>query len=93
MFENHCDEINMRKLNLLPLQKPNKGIGPLKNRWLINLLNTSRKILSTITLNRIQKKVEQYLSAFQAAYWRKRSTGTLHGHIDLLLAKYNYIKI
>ena len=65
MFENHCDEINMRKLNLLPLQKPNKGIGPLKNRRLINLLNTSRKILSTITLNRIQEKVEQYLSAFK----------------------------
>ena len=40
-------------------------------------MNTSRKILSIITLNRIQEKVEQYLSASQAAYRRKRSTGDI----------------
>ena len=31
MFENHCDEINVGKSNLLPLQKRNKERGPLKN--------------------------------------------------------------
>ena len=36
-------------------------------------MNTSRKILSIITLNRIQEKV----SASQAAYRRKRSTGDI----------------
>ena len=74
MFENHCDEINVGKSNLLPLQKPNTERGPLKDLRPINLLNTSRKISSIITLNRIQEKVEQYLSASQAAYRPKRST-------------------
>ena len=41
------------------------------------MLNTSRKILSIITLNRIQEKVEQYLSASQAAYRPKQSTGNI----------------
>ena len=41
MFENHCDEVNIGKSNLLPLQKPNKEKGPLKNLRPINLLNTS----------------------------------------------------
>ena len=40
MFENHCDEINIGKSNLLSLQKPNKGKGPLKNLRPTNLLNT-----------------------------------------------------
>ena len=53
MFENHRDEINIGKSNLFPLQKPNKEKGPLKNLRPINLLNSSRKILSIITLNGI----------------------------------------
>ena len=32
MFENHCDEMNIGKSKLLPLQKPNKEKGPLKNQ-------------------------------------------------------------
>ena len=46
----------------------------LKNLRPINFLNTSRRILSIITLNRIQEKIEQYLSASQAAYRLKQST-------------------
>ena len=65
MFENHCDEMNIHKSKLLPLQKPNKEKGLLKN------------LLSIITLNRIQDKVERYLSASQAAYRPKRSTGDI----------------
>ena len=53
MFENDRDEINIGKSNLFPLQKPNKEKGPLKNLRPINLLNSSRKILSIITLSRI----------------------------------------
>ena len=30
MFENQCNEINIGKSNLLPLQEPNKEKGPLK---------------------------------------------------------------
>ena len=77
MFENHCDEINIGKSNLIPLQKTNKKKEPLKNLRPINLLKTSRKILSIITLHRIQEKVKQYLSASQAAYRPKRSTGDI----------------
>ena len=93
MFENHCDEINIGKSNLLQLQKRNKDKGPLKNLKPINLLNTSRKILSIITLNRIQRKLEQYLSAPKLHIDRNDQQAKLYGHIDLLLAKYNYIKI
>ena len=93
MFENHCDEINIGKSNWFQLQKRNKDKGPLKNLKPINLLNTSGKILSIITLNRLKEKVEQCLSAPEAAYRPKRSTGKTYGHIDLLLAKNNYIKI
>ena len=77
MFENHYDKINIGKSKLLLLQKPNQEKRPLKSLSQINLLNTSRKILSIITLNRIQDKVEQYLSASQAAYRPKRSTGDI----------------
>ena len=77
MFENHHDEINIGKSNLLPLQKPNKEKGPLKNLGPTNLLKTGRKVLSIITLNRIQEKAEQYLSASQVAYRPKRSTGDI----------------
>ena len=77
MFENQWDEINIGKSNLILLQKPNKEKEPLKNIRPINLLKTSRKILSITTLHRIQEKVEQYLSASQAAYRPKRSTGDI----------------
>ena len=77
IFENHCDEINIGQSNLLSLQKPNKEKGLLKNLRTINLLNTSRKVLSIITFKRIPGKVEQYLSGFQAACRPKRSTGDI----------------
>ena len=96
MFENHCDEINIGKSNLLPLQKPSKEKGTLKNLRPINLLNTSRKILSIITLNRIQEKVEQYLSASQAAYRSKRSTGNIVSAHRFIISKvqlYQYLEV
>ena len=93
MFENHCDEISLGKSNLLPLQKPNKGKGPLKNLRPINLLNATRKILSIITLNRMQEKVEQYLSAFQAAYRPKWSADNIVWAHRFIIGKVQYIKI
>ena len=77
IFENYCDEINKGQSNLLTPQKPNKEKEPLKNLRSINLLNTSRKTLSTITLKRIKEKAEQYLSASQDAYRPQRSTGDI----------------
>ena len=69
--------MNINKSVLLPTQKPWKPIGPLKNLRPINLLNAIRKTLSSITLNRIKKKVDTYLSASQAAYRQNRSTADI----------------
>ena len=77
MFETHKDEINMGKSDLLAIPKPNKEKGPIKNLRPINLLNCGRKVFSLITLNRIQPKVENFLSSSQAAYRPKRSTGDI----------------
>ena len=46
----------------------------MKNLRPINLLNTIRKLLSNITLGRIQEKVDTYISPSQSAYRRGRST-------------------
>ena len=51
VFESQSDTINVGISILLPIQKPKKPIGPLKNLRPINLLNVKRKTLSIITLN------------------------------------------
>ena len=73
-LENNTNEINFGQSVLLPIHKPNKDHGPPKNLRPLNLLNSIRKILSVVTLNRIKPKVEGYLSDSQAAYRNKRST-------------------
>ena len=74
IFETHRNELNTGESVLLPIPKPNKQKGPLKNLRPINLLNTIRKLLSNITLGRIQEKVDTYISPSQSAYRRGRST-------------------
>ena len=74
VFETHNDQFELQQSVLLPTPKPNKQAGPVKNLRPINILNSSRKIFSTVALNRITPKVEEYLSQSQAAYRRKRST-------------------
>lgn len=63
--------------NMLPVPKPKKDEGPLKNLRPINPLNSIRKIFSIITLNRINEKVDGYLPASQEAYRSGRSTGDI----------------
>ena len=58
---------------LTPLQKPGKPRGPVKSLRPLNLLNGIRKILSIITLNRIQDQVNQYTGPWQAGYKPGRS--------------------
>ena len=82
-FESHKNELNTGESVLLPIPKPNKQKGPLKNLRPINLLNTIRKLLSNITLGRIQEKVDTYISPSQSAYRRGRSTSDVFGRIDL----------
>ena len=73
IFEKH-EEIPTNHALLLPLPKPNKPKGPKKNLRPINLLPSIRKILSLITVKRIQAKVNNYISNSQAAYRMNRST-------------------
>eukprot|EP00117_Sycon_ciliatum_P012406 scpid43739/ scgid1192/ LINE-1 reverse transcriptase homolog len=62
---------------LIPLQKPGKPKGPCSSLRPIVLLNSVRKILSSITLRRIQHQVEQYLPSSQSAYRPGRSTSDI----------------
>ena len=52
---------------LTPLQKPLKPKGPFKSLRPLCLLNSTRKILSMITLKRIEQHVAQYTGLWQCA--------------------------
>ena len=72
-------EAKMRNLGigqgiLIVIQKLGKDKGPLKSLRPISLLNSLRKLLSLITLNRIRDPVESYVDPSQCAYKRNRST-------------------
>ena len=75
---NSCFEKNIHlerigEGHITPLQKPNKPKGPLKNLRPLTLSNCSRKLLSLITLNRIQDQVDSFTGPWQSAYKRARS--------------------
>ena len=79
---NSCFETNthLRAVGeavITPLQKPKKPKGPLKNIRPLTLSNSARKILSLITLRRIQHQVDQYTGPWQAAYKQGRSCSDL----------------
>ena len=59
---------------LIAIQKPGKKKGPPNNLRPITLLNSLRKALSIITLNRIRPFVEEYLSKSQSGFRPDRST-------------------
>ena len=58
---------------ITPLQKPGKPKGPLTSLRPLTLLNGSRKILTLITLRRIEQKVDDYTMAWQCGYKHGRS--------------------
>ncbi|XP_063682576.1 uncharacterized protein LOC134817369 [Bolinopsis microptera] len=62
---------------ITPLQKPGKTPGELKSLRPLTLCNCARKLLSLITLRRIEAKVDAYTGPWQAAYKQKRSCGDL----------------
>ncbi|GFS02259.1 endonuclease-reverse transcriptase [Elysia marginata] len=55
------------------LPKPGKPKGPPQNLRPITLLNSIRKVLSTIVLNRIRPKIETYISHSQSDFRPNRS--------------------
>ena len=62
---------------LTPLAKPGKTRSPVKSIRPLTLLNVSRKILSLIVLNRIERAVDNFTGPFQAAYKAGRSCADL----------------
>ena len=75
---------------LRALQKPGKTPGPLAHLRRVRpivLLTLLRKILSLITLQRIQARVEAYLSASQAGFRKGRSTADIVWAYRWLAAK------
>ena len=76
IFENNKDQ-QVGKGILAPIQKANKTKGPKKNLRPITLLPILRKILSNITMSRIQGKIYNFLSENQSAYRAGRSTSDI----------------
>ena len=72
-FETH-EVLDINTGVLIAIQKPGKAKGPPNNLRPITLLNTIRKTLSLITLDRIRPAVEQYLAHSQSGFRPDRST-------------------
>ena len=62
---------------ITPLAKPGKPPGEEKSLRPLTLCNGARKLLSLITLKRIESKIDQYTGPWQAAYKRGRSCSDL----------------
>ena len=79
---NRCFEEN-KVLNavgecyITPLTKPGKPPGQEKSLRPLTLCNGARKLLSLITLKRIEYKIDQYTGPWQAAYKTGRSCSDL----------------
>ena len=74
ILETHTDSAKIGQSILLPLPKPGKTQGPRKNIRPINLLKAIRMLFSLITLKRIEKSINKYISNSQSAYRPGRST-------------------
>ena len=85
-FEKH-ELLDVNKGEIIPLQKPGKPKGPPRNLRPITLLNTLRKSLSTIVLERIRPQIEKYLSQSQSGFRPNRSTADVSWTHKWLAAK------
>ncbi|GFR89314.1 retrovirus-related Pol polyprotein LINE-1 [Elysia marginata] len=72
-FERH-EDLNINEGLLIALPKPGKPKGPPQNLRPITLLNSIRKVLSTIVLNRIRPKIETNISHSKSGFRPNRST-------------------
>ena len=72
-FETNTHLSSVGEAVITPLQKPKKAKGPLKSIRPLTLSNAARKMLSLITLRRIQHQVDMYTGPWQAAYKQGRS--------------------
>ena len=74
IFETHETVPELKQGFLFPMNKPNKPTTAENTRPLV-FLNTMRKVLSNIVLNRITNRVENYLPQGQHGFRRTRSCG------------------
>ena len=72
-FEQHHPIEALGLGTLIALPKPKKPSGPPANLRPIVLLNSIRKILSTVTLHRIRDKIDKFTGPFQSGFKRGRS--------------------
>ena len=86
IFEDH-ESVDIGYGILIPLPKPLKTKGPVKNLRPITLLEVIRKFLSKIELQRIEKELNLYLSKSQSAYRKFRSTTDIIWAYRWILAK------
>lgn len=92
LFQNH-EDVNINNGLMITIPKPGKQKGPVKNLRPITLLTTIRKTLSTIVLQRIRPKVEEYLSHSQSGFRPNRSTSDIVWMHKWLAAKVNLTKL
>ncbi|GFR87168.1 very-long-chain enoyl-CoA reductase [Elysia marginata] len=78
-FERH-EDLNINEGLLIALPKPGKPKGPPQNLRPIILLNSIRKMLSTIVLNRIRPKKETYISHSQSGFRPNRSASDVNSN-------------
>ncbi|GFR77850.1 reverse transcriptase (RNA-dependent DNA polymerase) [Elysia marginata] len=71
------DDININCGKVITLQKPGKAKGLVTNLRPITLLNTLRKVLSLIVLNRTKHDINEYLSPSQSGFREGRSTSDI----------------
>ncbi|GFO30550.1 LINE-1 reverse transcriptase homolog [Plakobranchus ocellatus] len=72
-FESH-EHLGINEGLLITIPKPK---GPPSNLRPITLLNSVRKVLSSIALNRIRPRVEKYISNSQSGFRPNRSTSDI----------------
>ena len=68
------EELDINSGVLIAIPKPGKPKGPSNNLRPITLLNTMRKVLSLLTLDRIRLSIEKYLSHSQSGFRPERKT-------------------
>ncbi|GFS03294.1 cytochrome P450 20A1-like [Elysia marginata] len=81
------DHININSGKGITLQKPGKAKGPVTNLRPITLLNTLRKVLSLIVLNRTKHDINEYLSPSQSGLREGRSTSDIEWSHRWLVSK------
>ena len=93
--ENH-EDLDINNGILVALPKPGKPKGPPQNLRPVTLLNSIRKVLSTIALTRIRPAVEKYISCSQSGFRPNRSTSDVvwaHRWISAKVLNYADIEI